>query len=307
MNIIIFGGTGQFGYHLTNKYKKNNKIYIFSRSNTSNKKFYQNKNIRTIKYNYKNIEHKLKKINPRVIFYCSGQSSVSKSFTHIRETMRSNYFLCFSILKILKKINSSAKFVNFNSIEIFGNQPNTINLNSDFNPCSPYAYAKMQSFIITKFYREFYNLKAYNLILSNSVSIEGNKKFVFLKILSSAIKSYKYNKKKIPFGNITIMKDWCYMPEIVNGISKFIAKKPDDIILASGKSIKLINLLKYAYCSLGLDYRNYIIFTKNLIRNNDTNFFKIDTKNMIKKINCKPKKNIFKVIDIGLKTLSKKI
>ena len=146
--------------------------------------------------------------------------------------------------KILKEINFSGKFLNIASSEIFGNQKGFKSLNKKLKPISPYGKAKLKSFNLTKNFRKVFGLKTYNGILFNCESILRPKKFVIPKICLSAIKAFKGYKRKIKFGDINVVRDWGWVEEYAEGIYKITQKKPDDIIIATGKSFKLRDLIK---------------------------------------------------------------
>ena len=96
--------------------------------------------------------------------------------------------------------------------------------------------------------------------LSNHESNLRGKQFVFSKLFSE-IKSIKNNEKNyIEFGDLNIIRDWGWAPEYVEGIYKIIINtKPDDFVLATGKSYSLYDVVNLTFKLSGLgDARNYI-------------------------------------------------
>ena len=176
-----------------------------------------------------------KKIKPNNIYYLAGQSSVDKSFKYPKETILSNFDGCKNVLETLKEINFSGKFLNIASSEIFGNQRGFKSLNKKLKPVSPYGKAKLRSFNLTKDYRKKFKLKTYNAIVFNCDSILRPKNFVIPKICLSAIKAFRGYKGKIKFGDLDVVRDWGWVEEFTEGIYKITQKKPDDIIIATGK------------------------------------------------------------------------
>jgi len=302
---LIIGGTGQIGVYLANHLlKKNYKVFISSRKITNYKKnkfkilnIYKKINfIKLNLYKKKEILDLIKKTKPNNIYYLAGQSSVDKSFKNPKETIMSNFNGCKNVLEVLKEIKFSGKFLNTASSEIFGNQKGFKSLNKKLKPVSPYGKAKLKSFNLTKSFRKKFKLKTYNAILFNCDSILRPKNFVIPKICLSAIKAFDGRKEKIKFGDLNVVRDWGWVEEYVEGIYKITQKKPDDIIIASGKYFKLKDLIKYAYKFFNLNWEDYIIQTSKLKRPEEIKEVKVKTKQTEHKIGWKAKTDGKKVI-----------
>ena len=302
---LIIGGTGQIGVYLANHLlKKNYKVFISSRKITNYKKnkfkilnIYKKINfIKLNLYKKKEILDLIKKTKPNNIYYLAGQSSVDKSFKNPKETIMSNFNGCKNVLEVLKEIKFSGKFLNTASSEIFGNQKGFKSLNKKLKPVSPYGKAKLKSFNLTKNFRKKFKLKTYNAILFNCDSILRPKNFVIPKICLSAIKAFDGLKEKIKFGDLNVVRDWGWVEEYVEGIYKITQKKPDDIIIASGKYFKLKDLIKYAYKFFNLNWEDYIIQTSKLKRPEEIKEVKVKTKQTHHKIGWRAKTDGKKVI-----------
>ena len=302
---LIIGGTGQIGVYLANHLlKKNYKVFISSRKITNYKKnkfkiinIYKKINfIKLNLYKKKEILDLIKKTKPNNIYYLAGQSSIDKSFKNPKETIMSNFNGCKNVLEVLKEIKFSGKFLNTASSEIFGNQKGFKSLNKKLKPVSPYGKAKLKSFNLTKNFRKKFKLKTYNAILFNCDSILRPKNFVIPKICLSAIKAFDGQKEKIKFGDLDVVRDWGWVEEYVEGIYKITQKKPDDIIIASGKYFKLKDLIKYAYKFFNLNWEDYIIQTSKLKRPEEIKEVKVKIKQTYHKIGWKAKTDGKKVI-----------
>jgi GDPmannose 4,6-dehydratase len=302
---LIIGGTGQIGVYLANYLlKKNYKVFISTRKITSHKKnkfkiinIYKKINFVKLNiYKKKEVLDLIKRIKPNSIYYLSGQSSVDKSFKKPKETIISNFNGCKNVLEVLKEIKFSGKFLNASSSEIFGNQKGFKSLNKKLKPVSPYGKAKLKSFNLTKSFRKKFKLKTYNAIIFNCDSILRPKNFVIPKICLSAIKAFDGRKEKIKFGDLNVVRDWGWVEEYVEGIYKITQKKPDDIIIASGKYFKLKDLIKYAYKFFNLNWEDYILQTSKLKRPEEIKEVKVNTKQTHRKIGWKAKTDGKKVI-----------
>jgi len=297
--VLIIGGGGQLGIYLAKLLlKKNYKVTITSRDPNKIKITQISKNFGNLKpriikldiFNKKNIYTILKKNKPHHVFYFAGQSSVADSFQKKIETNKSNFNGCKNILDQIIKLNLKLKFFNAASLEIFGNKNGKIKLNTNKKPVSPYGFSKLKSFKLVKKYRNKYNLKLYNGLLSNCESYLRPNNFVLPKVCLAALMAKKDKKKgitrKFHFGNINISRDWGWAEEYV----KYIWKKMNygsefDFIIATGRTFKLKNLIKMAFKSVNLDWKQHVVTDKKLFRKKEisnVNISKIDTGNIIK-------------------------
>jgi GDPmannose 4,6-dehydratase len=284
--------------------KKKYKVFISSRKITNHKKnkfkiinIYKKVNfVKLNLYKKEEILKLIKKVKPETIYYLAGQSNVDKSFINQKETIDSNFYGCKNVLESLEEIKFSGKFLNVASSEIFGNQKGFKSLNKKLKPVSPYGKAKLKSFNLTKNFRKKFNLKTYNAILFNCDSILRPKNFVIPKICLSAIRAFRGYKEKVKFGDLSVVRDWGWVEEYVECIYKITQKKPDDIIIATGKYFKLKDLIQYAYAFFNLNWKDYIIQTNKLKRPQEMKEVKVNTKQTQNKIGWKAKTNGKEVI-----------
>jgi len=271
---IIVGGSGQLGISLAKLLlNKNQNVVITTRNIISSKKKipFKHKRIKLFKLDVlkkKQINFLLKKFNPDYIFYFAGQSSPNLSFNKKETTHLSNVTGCKNFLEILQNYNFKTKFINASSSEIFAETSKKIKINSKKNPISPYGKAKLDSFNITKFYREKKNLKTYNAIIFNTESFYRKREYLIPKICIAAINAKKYQKKTF-FGNLDIIREWNWSDEQVVYLMKFINKKPQDFILSNGYSYSAKKMISFAFKYFDLDYKKYVLTDKKFIRKKD--------------------------------------
>ena len=282
---IIVGGTGQFGI-ITSKFllKKNYKVIVTTRYPKKRNLFSKDKNLKISKlniYDKNEIKKLIFKFKPNIVFYFAGQSSPSKSFLKRKETYKSNVIGCKNFLDILFKNNIKCKFVNASSCEIFGKINGKIKLSSIKKPVSPYGYSKLESFKITKKYRDVNNVASYNAIIFNTESHLRNRVYLIPKICMAAISAKKRNIKT-KFGDLKISREWNWCEDQVKYLHRFVQKKPQDFILSNGKNYSAIKMLKFAFEYFNLDYKKYIIFNnKKFLRKKDVKDKKSDYKSCL--------------------------
>ena len=298
MKCLIVGGSGQFGISLSKiLLKKKYKIEITTRSIRRTKKKFKNLglnkiNLKRLDISSKKAILKLLKNNYDIIFYFAGQSSPSKSFKKVKQTIKSNYVGCKNFLEILNFLNSKAKFFNTSSSEIFSETKKKIDLKSKKKPISPYGRSKLLSYNLTNKFRNSYRLNTYNLILFNTESYYRDKYYLISKICLAAINANR-SKKSTRFGKLDVIREWNWCDEQCKLILKCLNKEPGNFILSNGKYYSGYQMLKYAFNYFSLDYKKYIIIDKKHFRKKDFNLKKSNFKKNIYKIDSNWKSKIF--------------
>jgi GDPmannose 4,6-dehydratase len=124
-----------------------------------------------------------------------------------------------------------------------------------FNPCSPYAAAKVYAYNMMKIYREGYGLFASNGILFNHESPRRGAHFVTQKIIKGVL-DINYGKNKdgfIRLGNLYSKRDWGHTKDYVYGMWLILQHdKPDDFVLATGETHTVKSFVEKAFLFKGL-------------------------------------------------------
>jgi len=303
---FIIGVTGQDGAYLSSfLLKKNYQVYGFTRSlNKNNLKKLTimqvvNK-VKLIKYDENNsqtILKNIKKYKPLEIYYFSGQSSVGKSFKNPIETYSSNIDLLFYILDFCKNNAKDISIYNSCSTDCFGEHKKIFcDEKTEFKPQSPYAQSKAFSFWLIKYYREQFNVKSSNGILSNHESPLRNESFVLKKIINFAI-NHKNHKKKLLLGNTEIFRDWGWAPDYIEAIYKINNSKiKKDYVVGTGKMSSLDNIIKKIFKDFNININLIVKNDKNLLRAKEIKKIGCKIHKIKKDLNWKPKFSIDKII-----------
>ena len=270
-NTIIIG-SGVIGSYLAKfLLSKKQKVIVTSRKR---KKSYTN-------YNKLNIENKiifeeldflkkdeilklLKKYTPKNIFYFSGQSSLTKSIKLKKVTNDSNYIGAKKILEILHKYELKTNFYKANSGYIFEPNKGLVNIKSKISKNkNPYIQSQIKAYKEVKIFRKK-GVNCCSIIFLQVESPLRNNDFFIKKICTHA-----KLKKNITVGNLNIIRDYSWAPEIVKGIYYLTKIKPRDLMLSSGQGISGYEVLKTAYKQGNLNYRKYFSINKKFFRPNE--------------------------------------
>jgi UDP-glucose 4-epimerase len=287
MKIVIFGGNGFIGKHLTN-FLKDNKHSVYS---FGNKKYsIQKKNL--FYYNKNNFKKIINQYKPDSIFFLSGNSYPNNSKNET-DDINSNNLHLQQLLQSLVETHYKKLFFYTSSTSIYGSLKNKKNIHKDykFNPQSFYSLSKLFAEQQIKYYSDNFNINSVILRLS-SIYGQGLKRQVIFKILKNS-----RTKKLIHLvGWPNDSRQFLYINDLVLIIYKLINKK----IL---KGFNLFNITNQNSTKI-----NQIIKIVEKIRGKKINV-KYDKKNESPKIlklsNLKIKKfirfNKFTSLSLGLK------
>ena len=302
---LIFGITGQDGAYLAKLLiEKGYNVFGVSRYPINKTKNFKILNINLKKKNFfvinkPNFQKIIKVIKISKcdkIFFLSGITSVNYSLNNPIKTLNLNIKYIFFILEACKIIGKKIKIYNSISSECFGSQKK-ISETSKFNPQSPYGLSKTVSYYLTKYYRETFNIWISNGILFNHESYLRPKKFVIKRIVNQIKKIEKGKTNKILLGNTNISRDWGWAPEFVDFIYKISnIKKPDDFVIATGKTLKLKKLINLFLKKINIKKKIYILENTNLKRNNDIKYNSANINKLYSKFKSKPKTDSLTVI-----------
>jgi len=309
---IIFGGSGQDGSYMCKLLlEKKYKIISVTRNldkKLNHKKLKIKKGVLRKKINiYKKIEIEKLINNSRCdeIYFFGGQPSPLESYKKPYKTIISNVIPVYYILETIKNSKKKIKFFNASSCEIFESSKNIKNEKSKMKPSSPYGLSKLITFYFTKFYREQYKLKCFSSIAFHHESILRKKNFLIPKIIDAAKKISNNKKKKLYLGNINNIKDWGWASEHVNLIYRIMQKNiSGDFVIGTGKSVSIRYLLNLVFKTFNLNWKEFVVVNKKLIRARDINESRADISKIKFFLKWTPK---FYVDDVVKKLILKEI
>lgn len=308
--VLICGVSGQDGAYLSRLLlEKGYEVYGGSRDvhNTSFRNLEKLNildkiNLVSITLNdFRSVFQTINKINPDEIYNLAGQSSVALSFEQPVETMESIITGTLNLLEAIRFSGQPIKFYNAGSSECFGNADHAVDEETPFRPRSPYGVAKATAFWQVANYREAYNLYACTGILFNHESPLRKDRFVTKKIVSTAFKISQGENIKLNLGNINIHRDWGWAPEYVEAMWLMLQQdKPDDFVIATGKTTSLESFIKITFELLNLNWRDHVSFDELLMRPTDISVGYANPSKAKKILNWEAKNGITDIIKLML-------
>jgi GDPmannose 4,6-dehydratase len=294
---ILIVGSGVLGAYLSEIFlKKFYEVYVgtrYLRKNYKNYKYLKiEKKIKFFRLNFldkKEVENTITKLKPEAVYYFAGQSSIYKSLKNPKSTLDSNFHGAKIFLNVIHKNRLNTKFFKANSGYIFKTLKFKKNLKYQFlKPNNPYIDAQVKAFKVVEKFRRL-GVNCYSLIFFNIESPLKNKSFILNKV-NDFIKTKKTNFLKV--GDIEVVRDFSWAPEIMKGVFYSLNLKPQNIIFASGKDFYLREMIKYFFDLKKLNFRRFIKIDKSLFRKKEkkkVTVSKFQTHNLLKNFKWQPK------------------
>tara|TARA_B100000029_G_scaffold512101_1_gene607907 strand:- start:613 stop:1596 length:984 start_codon:yes stop_codon:yes gene_type:complete len=217
---------------------------------------------------YPSLYNILQKIKPDEVYHLAAQSYVGYSFEDEFSTFNSNINGTHHMLSAVKEFSTKTKFYFAGSSEMFGKVINSPqNENTSFYPRSSYGISKVTGYHLTRNYREAFKLHASNGILFNHESPRRGFEFVTRKISFGVARIKKGLQKKLKLGNIKSKRDWGHAKDYVKAMWSMLQQNyPSDYVVGTGKEHSVEEFAKKAFKHVGLNYKDYIVLDKSLIR-----------------------------------------
>ena len=247
---------------------------------------------------FRSVLQTLKITEPDEIYHLAGQSSVGLSFGQPVETLDSIAFGTLNLLEAIRFTERDIKLYNASSSECFGDIGDAVaDENTPFRPRSPYAVAKAASHWEVINYRDAYGLFACNGILFNHESPLRSGRFVTKKIIDSVRKIKEGTLKELTLGNIEIIRDWGWAPEYVEAMWLMLQQnEPDDFIIATGKSHKLLDFINEAFKCAELQWNQHVVLDESLKRPSDLAVSRANPSKANKLLGWKAKKQLEDIV-----------
>jgi len=261
---LVTGITGQDGAYLAKSLlKKGIKVYGGERRTTTNKYWRLDEmgitdDIEFVELDVidqANIRRAIEKTKPDVVYNLAAQSFVALSFEQPELATLIDGVGVLRILESIRQVNPKIKFYQASTSEMYGKVKKIPqNEFTTFNPRSPYGVAKLYGHHITKNYRESYNIFGCSGILFNHESPFRGEDFITRKI-TKGLAIWKKTDKPIVLGNIHAKRDWGHAEDYVDGMQLIMNyDKPDDYVLATGKTHTVKEFLEKCLKYLNIEY-----------------------------------------------------
>ena len=245
-------------------------------------------------------EHK-----PTEIYNLAAQSHVGTSFEQPDFTFQVNALGPLHLLEAIRRFSPDTKFYQASTSEMFGSEYDRDNEGQGYQneltrlePQSPYAVAKTAAHHLVRMYREAYIVFGCCGILFNHESERRGETFVTRKITKwiaefmawinrhhvaygdlvfdenevyipgRISKDQGFQFPKLRLGNLDARRDWGHAKDYVEAMHLMLQQqKPDDYVIATGKTHSIKEFLDEAFSSVDVwNWNNYVVIDPKFYR-----------------------------------------
>lgn len=201
----------------------------------------------------------IQQVKPNELFSAAAMSHVHTSFEQPLLTLNTNTNGVVNILEAVKILGYTTRIFHCSTSEMFGSAAPPQNIDTIFQPQSPYAIAKVAGHYFVQLYRKSYGMYCCSGVVFNHESERRGPNFVTRKISMGVAKCLKDPNFKLKLGNLDAKRDWGYAPNYVEGFWLALQQeKPMDYIFATGETHSVQEFCEKAFKIVGLDWKNHV-------------------------------------------------
>jgi GDPmannose 4,6-dehydratase len=232
----------------------------------------------------------VKDVAPDEVYNLAAQSFVATSWQQPLLTGTVTGMGAVAMLEALRLIDPGARFYQASSSEMFGliQEPRQ-NERTPFYPRSPYAAAKLYAHWMTINYRESFGMFATSGILFNHESPLRGIEFVTRRITDGVARIKLGLAQELQLGNLEAKRDWGHARDYVRAMWLMLQQdKPDDYVVATGRTTSVRGFCELAFAHAGLDYRDHVVTRDALKRPSEVDVLLGDASKARQQLNWEP-------------------
>jgi len=227
--------------------------------------------------------HVIKKYKPDEVYNIAAQSIPADSWTHPYYTGEVTGLGIVRVLEAVRHHAPAARVYQATSREIFGNiRAESANKSTFIDANNPYGIAKAYAHMMTRCYRESYDLFACSGILFNHESERRSLHFVTRKVTAgvACIKNgvtvlpldelgrpLVSDDRKLHLGFLDATRDWGYAKEYVEAMWLMLQNPtPKDYVIGTNTAHTVRELCRIAFSHAGLDWEEHVVSDSALLR-----------------------------------------
>ena len=248
MKAIIFGANGQDGFYLS-KLLEEKGIAVIGVSRSGNF-------LKTNIGSFTEVADLIKSTAPDFVFHLAANSTTRHdALFENHETISTG---TFNILEAVRLHAPNTKvFISGSGLQ-FENKNLPIKETDPFEARDAYSVSRIQSVYAARYFRTL-GLKVYVGYFFNHDSPRRSERHMAQKIAATARNVAKGVAEKLEIGDMSVIKEWTYAGDVVEGIWLFVNQ--DEIFetnISSGIGYSILDWVKVCFGLIGKDYQDYI-------------------------------------------------
>ncbi len=261
------------------------------------------------------IEGVIKKHQPDEVYNIAAQSVPHDAWTHPFYTGEITALGPVRVMEAVRSFAPKAKVYQATSREIFGNiKAESANEETCLDANNPYGIAKAYAHMMTRCYRESYNMFSCGGILFNHESPRRGLHFVTRKITAGAacikngVKHPPLNEVgeplvddqgKLHLGFLDAKRDWGYAKEYVEAMWLMLQQdNPKDYVIGTNTTNTVKEACKIAFEAVGLNWEDHVISNDKLMRPTEIKELKGDYSRAKQDLGWEPKTSFENLIKL---------
>ena len=199
--------------------------------------------------------------------HSSGEIIDDEECAILKKSLEVNVLTLHYLLESVTLYSNNSSIFYAASSHVFGNTESEIQTEeTPFAPINYYAISKAAGVDLCRYYRKKNSLSIAVGIMYNHESIYRNEEFVSIRIIKGALDILYKKKNELVLGDLEARVDWGSAYDYVDAMYILLKHKvSDDFIIATGVQHSVKDFVEIVFDYLGLDYRDHVIETKNLV------------------------------------------
>lgn len=265
------------------------------------------------------IETVIKKHKPDEVYNIAAQSVPADAWTHPFYTGEITALGPVRVFEACRNFAPDAKVYQATSREIFGNiKADSANEETCFDANNPYGIAKTYAHMMTRCYRESYNMFTCGGILFNHESPRRGLHFVTRKItagtamIKNGVKNPPLNEVgeplidsngKLHLGLLDAKRDWGYAKEYVEAMWLMLQQDtPKDYVIGTDTTHSVKDVCRIAFETVGLNWEDHVVTNEKLLRPTEIKELKGDYSAAKRDLGWEPKITFEELIQLMVQT-----
>lgn len=275
MRALVIGVTGQDGSYLAEQLTEaGDTVYGMIRGQANPKRKWIEKLIPSMTLlagdllDQSSLQDVIRESNPDVIYNLGAVTYVGISWQQPAVMSEVTGLGCMRVLEAIRAVNKDIRFVQASTSEMFGDvESSPQNEQTRFQPVSPYGVAKTFAHHTTLTYRHSYGMHASTAIMFNHESPRRGEEFVTRKVTLAAARIANGLQDELILGRLDPIRDWGWAPDYMRALPLIARQdKPDDYVLATGKTHSVSELCETAFAAAGMDWTDHVRSKAELYR-----------------------------------------
>lgn len=249
LKALIFGGSGQDGFFLSQLLREKN-VHVISVSRSSG-------DFKGDIADYEFVAKIIRETSPDYLFSFAANSTVSHEALFENHSSISNGTI--NLLEAVRIFSPTTKVFLSGSALQFENRGIPICEDTPFQASSPYSLARIHSCYAARYFRTQFGLKIYFGFFFNHDSELRSARHVNRKIIQGAKQIKAGELATLTLGSLGVMKEFTHAMDIVEAVWIFVNQEREhELVIGSGEAHSIKEWVNLAFSKIQLSWEDFI-------------------------------------------------